>query len=51
MPAPEDLPLQEPPTQKELEKELGDGYTRAKDRMRAVLRGQDQAVSPTAASA
>jgi hypothetical protein len=36
--APEDLPLQEPPRRKELEKVLGDGYVEAKDRMRAALR-------------
>jgi hypothetical protein len=38
VPAPEDLPLQEPPRRKELEKVLGDGYVEAKDRMRAALR-------------
>jgi hypothetical protein len=45
----ESLPLQEPPKRKELENELGEGYTAAKDRMRAQLRAAQ--VSPTASSA
>jgi len=38
-----------PPTREELETELGDGYTEAKDRMRAQLRARDS--SPASASA
>jgi hypothetical protein len=35
---PADRPLQEPPRKHELERTLGEGYTEAKDRMRAALR-------------
>jgi uncharacterized membrane protein len=51
VPAAEDLPLQEPPRQEELEATLGDGYTEAKDRMRAAIRTGQPIGSPTAASA
>jgi len=51
----ESLPLQEPPEREELEQTLGDGYTEAKDRMRAELRKKDQepaqALSPASSSA